>query len=282
MSDYYTYSEIVQHANSIKKGVAKEYKLVENPQWVYWICHAILTPKKNIPKFKVNPAPKQSGDNLSRQIIEKDYKDMASRLVKFVDTNKTLPNYIIINGKKMKMQDYVYMFSRILVYYFNNGTYPRYAEVNSKAFTKPTETVNEVYDYFVKVFGKFDNTIDGALKKIAGKGYGYYYDDKYSNKEAIDRMKTGKGVNCTDSCDVFYNIMLQLIELGKYKKVECLHIKCRGGDGHVRLRITLKDGSYIYRDPAAVLDSGVITKNWCSNGTLLAVNPSWFMNNLKR
>ena len=282
MSDYYTYSEIVQKANNIKKGVPKEYKLVENPQWVYWICRAILTPKKNIPKFKVNNAPKPSGDNLSRQIIEKGYKDMASRLIKFVDTNKTLPNYIVINGKKMKMQDYVYMFSRILVYYFNNGTYPRYAEVNSKAFTKPTETVNEVYDYFVKIFGKFDNTIDGALKKIAGKGYGYYYDDKYSNKEAIDRMKTGKGVNCTDSCQVFYNILLQLIEFGKYKKVECLHIKCRGGDGHVRLRITMNDGAYIYRDPAAVLNGNGITSNWCSNGTLLAVNTSWFMNNLKR
>ena len=282
MSDYYTYSEIVQRANNIKKGVEKEYKLVENPQWVYWICHAILTPHKNIPKFKVNPAPSQSGDNLSRQIIEKDYKDMATRLIKFVDTNKLLPNYIIVNGKKMKMQDYVYMFSRILVYYFNHDVYPAYAEVNSKAFSKPTETVNEVYKHFVDVFGSFDNTIDGALKKIAGKGYGYYYDDKYSNKEAINRMKTGKGVNCTDSCHVFYNIMLQLIEYGKYKKVECLHIKCQGGDGHVRLRITLKDGNYIYRDPAAVLDSGNITKNWCMNGTLLAVNPAWFMNNLKR
>ena len=148
MSDYYTYSEIVAKANSIKKGVVKEYKIVENPQWVYWICRAILTPKKNIPKFKVNPAPKQTGDNLNRQIIEKDYKDMASRLIKFVDKNKTLPNYIIVNSKKMKMQDYVYMFSRILVYYFNNGVYPKYANVNSTSFTKPAG--NKKYGHATK------------------------------------------------------------------------------------------------------------------------------------
>ena len=162
MSDYYTYSEIVQHANSIKKGVAKEYKLVENPQWVYYICRAILTPKKNIKKIKIATAPKPSGDNLSRQIMKDDYKDMASRLIKFVETNEVLPNYVVCNHKKVKMEDYVYMFSRILVYYFNNkNTYPKYAEVNSKAFTKPTETVNEVYDYFVKMPASPDVIIIG-------------------------------------------------------------------------------------------------------------------------
>ena len=174
------------------------------------------------------------------------------------------------------------MFARVLVYYDNNGQMANYVTVNSKAFTKPSETGNSVYDYFVKVFGKFDNTIDGALSKIAGKGYAYYYDDSFNNQTSIDRMKAGKGVNCTDSCQVFYNIMLQLIKLGKYKKVECLHVKCRGGDGHVRLRITLNDGTKIYRDPAAVLDSGVITKNWCSDGTILGIDSSWFMQNLNR
>ena len=282
MSEYYTYNEIITQAKKIKNNVEKEYKLGENPQWSYFICKAIITPKKNVTKFYIKPAPASSGDNFGRQIIKKDYMDMAKRLVKYCDTNKTLPNYITVNGKKMKVNDYVYMFARILVYYATNGQFPNYANVNSQAFTKPVVTTNDVYNYFVKVFGSFDNTIDGALKKIAGKGYGYYYDDVYSNKTAIDRMKAGKGVNCTDSCHVFYNIMQQLIALGKYKKVECLHIKCKGGDGHVRLRITAKDGSYFYRDPAAVLDSGVITKNWCSNGTLLSVNPSWFTQNLKR
>ena len=277
----YEYNTAVVQANKVKQNVKKEYKLGENPQWSYYFAKAILQPNKKIAKIKISNASKSQGDYFSRQIMKEAYTDMAKRLVKYVESKNNLPNNIKVYNKLMKVEDYTYMFARILSYYDEHKAYPKYAEVNSKAFTKPVETKNEVYNYFVKVFGKID-TIDGALGKIAGKGYGYYYDDVYSNKQSIDRMKTGKGVNCTDSCQVFYNILLQLIELKKYKKVECLHIKCRGGDGHVRLRITMNDGTKIYRDPAAVLDSGSITKNWCSDGTLLSVNPRWFMQNLNR
>lgn len=281
MTTTVSYKTILGKAKEIKTSVEKEYKLPYSTP-VYYIAKAILKPNTNIGKIDVETASNGSGDYISNQIYKSDYLDMAKRLVNYVEKYNKLPNYITWKNKKVKVKDYVYMFSRILVYYDAHTSYPKYADVNSKAYNKPVETKNEVYNYFVKVFGTFNNTIDGALSKVAGKGYGYYYDDVYTNKESINRMKTGKGVNCTDSCQVFYNIMEQLIELGKYRKVECLHIKCRGGDGHVRLRITMNDGSYIYRDPAAVLDSGTLTYNWCMNGTLLSVNPSWFMNNLNR
>jgi hypothetical protein len=208
---------------------------------------------------------------------------MANRLIKYVEKYHRIPKYVRWNSeKKIHPHIVTYMFARILIYINNNGAYPKYANVNSKCFTKPTESDNEVYAYFKKVFGDFGDTIDGALSKIAGNGYGYYYDDVYSNKTSIDRMADGDGVNCTDSCQVFYNIMEALIQKGKYRKVECLHIGCSGGDGHVRLRIQMNDGDYIYRDPAAVLSSGSITYNWCSNGELWAINPSWFLDNLRR
>lgn len=277
-----SYKTILAKAKSIKTSVEKEYKLGEPSTWCYYIAKCILNHRKDTTKITLTPAEKSTGDTWSRQVYYSTYIDMAERLCKYVEQHHKLPNYITVNNMKMKVSDYTYMFSRILVYYDLNEKYPKYAEVNSKAFVKPDETTNEVYDYFVKVFGTFDNTIDDALAKIAGKKYGYYYDDVYSNKQSIDRMKNGQGVNCTDSCHVFYNIVLALIKKGKYRKVECLHIKCRGGDGHVRLRITKNDGNYIYRDPAAVLDSGSLTYNWCMNGTLIAINPSWFMANLNR
>ena len=277
MVDYYTYSEIVQKANSIKKGVAKECKLVENPQWVYWICRAILTPKKNIPKFKVASAPKQSGDNLSRQIIEKDYKDMASRLVKFVDTNKTLPNYIVINGKKMKMQDYVYMFSRILVYYFNNkNTYPKYAEVNSKAFTKPTEYPNKVYGLWVKYIGTKPKYLDDVCDYIKNHfNYQFYYDDQKSNEQVL---KTKAG-NCTDLLQMLTN----MADAMDYDW-EVIHTKCRkSGTGHVYGRFKKKGTSnWFIRDIACIADESRYCV-WCNvdtgGGYLLAKNPSWFLAN---
>ena len=279
----YTYKQVLGVAKACQANIKKEYKLGITSKWAYFFAKAIIQPNKAYNQFNYPAPTNPHGDYLSRQITMKDCYDCCKLLVKYVETNKRMPNYIQWKNFKISPALFTEVLSRVLIYYDTHKTLPKYANINSKAFTEETETVNEVYSYFVKVFGTFDNTIDGALRKIAGKGYGYYYDDQYSNKESINRMKTGQGVNCTDSCQVFYNIMLQLIKLGKYKKVECLHVKCSGGDGHVRLRITLNDGSYIYRDPAAVLDSGNITHNWCINNyTLLAVNPSWWLENLNR
>jgi hypothetical protein len=278
----YKWKDIIKQAQKCKKNVETEYRLGMNSRWAYYFSKAIMTVNTDVKKINFTETTKPIGNNISNQIYKKDYFDMCKRLIKYVETHKQMPNYITYKNYKVLPRLATYMFSRILVYYDKNGKFPKYANVNSKSFTKPTESDNEVYAYFKKVFGDFGDTIDGALSKIAGNGYGYYYDDVYSNKTSIDRMADGDGVNCTDSCQVFYNIMEALIQKGKYRKVECLHIGCSGGDGHVRLRITLNDGDYIYRDPAAVLSSGSITYNWCSNGELWAINPSWFLDNLRR
>jgi len=275
----YEYKTIIERANQCKKSVEKDYKLGVNERWGYYFAKSILQPNKSFTQISFREAPKSTGDNLSRQIIKKDYISMAERMIKFVEENKSLPNYITCNGKKVKVNDYVYMFARILIYLHDKKAYPNYVTVNSKAFTKPTETTNEVFEYFKDVFGSV-STIDGALGKVAGKGYGYYYDDRYSNAESIRRMKQGKGVNCTDSCHVFFNIAKAL-----GYEVHCLHIQCRGGDGHVRLKLRHKkhtDNTWIYRDPASVLNGGGVTSNWCMNGTQKAIDPAWFMANLNR
>lgn len=277
-----TYKKILSKAKECKTNVKKEYKLGVSKKWCYYFAKAILKPKTDIKKIDFEKEATPQATHISRQISKNDYIDLAKRLTTYVEKHHQLPNYVSYKDYKVKIKLLTYVFAKILLHYHKDGKLPDKVTINSKVFTKPVETTNEVYNYFVKTFGSFNNTIDGALTKIAGKGYGYYYDDAYSNKEAILRMKQGKGVNCTDSCQVFYNIMLQLIALKKYKKVECLHVKCSGGDGHVRLRITLNDGTKIYRDPAAVLDSGSVTHNWCLNGTLLAIDPSWFKNNLNR
>jgi hypothetical protein len=278
----YKWKDIIKQAQKCKKNVETEYRLGMNSRWAYYFSKAIMTVNTDVKKINFTETTKPIGNNISNQIYKKDYFDMCKRLIKYVETHKQMPNYITYKNYKVLPRLATYMFSRILVYYSKHDAFPKYANINSKCFTKPTESDNEVYAYFKKVFGDFGDTIDGALSKIAGNGYGYYYDDVYSNKTSIDRMADGDGVNCTDSCQVFYNIMEALIQKGKYRKVECLHIGCSGGDGHVRLRITLNDGDYIYRDPAAVLSSGSITYNWCSNGELWAINPSWFLDNLRR
>jgi hypothetical protein len=134
----------------------------------------------------------------------------------------------------------------------------------------------EILEYFESKFGKM-TCIDDCLEAIQGKGYGYYYDDAYTNYTSINRMANGSGVNCTDSCQVFWHLA---VALGY--RVEVLHIQCSGGDGHVRLELEREGTGTFYRDPAAVLDGNSINYNWCTSGYTIAVNPDWFFENLYR
>ena len=273
----YTYQTIQAKAKTVKSNIEKKYENGIDSEWCYYFAKLIIAPKKDVTKRTIGEAPNQQGEHISRGISKGDYTKIAKNLVSFVENKGRLPNYVEYKGIKIAPHLLTGFFAKCLA---NN--YPATQNINRKWYTKPEEQHNEVYDYFVKVFGKFDNTIDGALSKVDGKGYAYYYDDVYSNKQSIDRLKKGQGINCTDSCHVFYNIMLQLIKFGKYKKVECLHVMCSSG-GHVKLRITMNDGTKIIRDPAcAISDNGKgIRCVWCTN-TPIAVNPSWFMANLNR
>ena len=280
MSEY-KYETIISKAKTCKTNVEKEYKLGITTKWSYYFSKSILSPKKNIKRISFIEAKNPTGTYISRQIPKKDYQNICRNIVQFVEKNKRLPNYVTYNGYQLRPRLYTYVLARVLVYYDKNGKLPSYVNANSKAFTKPVETKNEAYNYFCKVFGKQVQSIDEALQLVEARGYGYYYDDYYSLKQSIDRMKNRQGINCTDSCQVFHNIALQLVELGKYKKVECLHVQCQSG-GHVKLRITLNDGTKIIRDPACALsDNGKGYKcNWCTNEGV--VNPSWYMENLYR
>jgi len=276
------YNDIIKQAKTCKKNVSKNAKTGMWSWWAYYFAKALLNPKRDVPVIKID-STESKGDYFSQLIGKGKYLAGAKYLVEYCEKHHKMPKNIPYNGKHINNRLFTYLMAKGLIAYTELGTYKTSLNLNSKVFKEPNEPSNEVYDYFVKVFGKFDNTIDGALAKIDGRGYGGYSDDRYSNKQSIDRMKNGQGINCTDSCHVFYNIMKQLIALGKYKKVECLHVRCSSGVGHVRLRITMNDGSKILRDPASVLDGNGIRSNWCtSNFELWAIDPSWFMENLNR
>ena len=274
------YSDILSKAKQIKTSVEKEYKLPFSTP-VYYICKAILKPKTEIPSVKVEMASKSTGDYISNQIYKTTYLGMAERLTKYVETNGKLPNYItaIVSDKtyKIKVSDYVYMFSRILIYYDTNGKLPSYANVTSKSFTKPTETGNTVFDYWVKKFGFKPTCIDDVCDYIRDHfTYEFYFDDKKSNREVID----SKAGNCTDLAQMTVNMG---IAMGY--QWEAIHTQCRqSGTGHIYPRFR-KTGEWFTRDVACIADESRYCV-WCDvsdgRGYLLAKNPSWFMQNLQR
>ena len=283
MTNEHSYKYIVKRAKDVQENIKKEQKTGVVHKWGYYFAKSILSPGKAVKKRDIAQAPKPSGDYLSRQIKKNSIHSVAAFIVKFAENpeNKRMPNFVRWDGKKIRVRDYINMLSYCVIFQSEHGRIPNFYNINSKAFTKPTETTNKVFDYFVKKFGKV-TCIDDALEYIAGRGYGYYYDDKKSNIETIDDIaddNPNDDPNCTDATQMMKNVA---DGTGKYKSVDCVHVRCRGGDGHVFLKITQKDGSVFYRDPAAVLDSGDIEHIWCFDGEVLAINPSWWLANLNR
>ena len=154
-----------------------------------------------------------------------------------------------------------------------NHKSPEYINVN------PNAGASYTFNYFIEKFGT-PTSIDEALQKVLGHGYSYYYNSKYSNKVAIDRIKNKQGVNCTDSAQVFYLI-------GKHLGYETqfIQVQCKSG-GHIRLRLkhpTKTSNKWIYRDHACVLSGKQgVTGNWCSTGKVIAYNPSWIFTDLQQ
>lgn len=269
-----SYKEITHKAMECIDSMNKEYKLGVSSKWSYYMAKAILTPNKDIKKIKLEKASKPTGTHISRNIKQKDYIDIAKRLVEYCEKNQKLPNYIQYKTYQIKVKLYTYILAKILVYNYQNKQYPAYVSVNSKVFTEPTETHNQVYDAFVKKYGKV-KLIDDVMEIISNKfKYGYYYDDQLSNTEVINK----KYGNCTDLTQMLANIGEAL----NYK-VKCIHVQCKtSGTGHVFLKLKKEGGDWFIRDPAAVAGGKPITNVWCRDGIILGENPGWWMENKNR
>lgn len=199
-----------------------------------------------------------------------------------VEDNKDLgflPAYVTSsNGTKYYKNCYVSMAKRVAAYEVKNKVSPAIVYVYDNHGNGTTSnTVDATLQKFINAFGAVTD-IDSCLAKIKGRVYAYYYNSHYNTDTTISRIKNKKGVNCTDASQLFYRLG---IALGY--TVQFIHVKCSGGDGHIRLRLKHPrntGGKWIYRDPAAVLKGNSITSNWCMNGKVIAYDPAWIFNDL--
>ena len=273
----YEWTSIVKQATLCKKNVETEYRLGMNSKWSYYFAKAIMTVNTPVKKISFTEPANPTGTNISNQIYKKDYFDMCKRLIKYVETNHKMPNYITWNNYKILPRLATYMFARILVYYTKHDAFPKYANINSKSFTKPTETGNAVFDYWVKRFGFKPTCIDDVCDYIRDHfEYEFYFDDYKSNQQVID----SKAGNCVDLTQMAVNMAKAL-----GYEWEVIHTECRqSGTGHVYPRFR-KGGEWFTRDVACIADESTYCV-WCDvedgRGYLLAKNPSWLLENLNR
>lgn len=224
-----------------------------------------------VEKIKKNGENYQS-DSLIAEFVEcaiYDNKDLSF-----------LPNYVSgHNGTKYYKNCFVSMANRVSAYEVLNGRSPAIVYIEDpKGNGTTSNTTDATLKKFTDKFGSVTD-IDSCLAKIQGRGYAYYYNSQYNTQTTINRIYNKQGVNCTDASQLFYRLGLAL-----GYEVQFIHIKCSGGDGHVRLRLKHPintEGDWILRDPAAVLKGNGIRSNWCTSGyTLLAYDPSWIFSDL--
>lgn len=280
-------SYITAMAKYIKNYVEKNKKLPSNvkakdltftlPQATYLMSRFVYKPVNDVPFNKGGGAKAPTGVRMNKELTKAEYQDMARRVYQYIDKNGYSPNNVWDNVRnRVSIILFTYCLAKIIVFYAHYKELPNTCLCNTADFEKGTTSADEVYNYFIKVFGKV-NSIDEALAKIQGRGYDFYYDDMYSNRQTIDRLKNGFGVNCTDVHHMLYHIGKAL-----GYKVRAVHVWCITSNvGHVRLDFNKGDG-WFSRDGASVIDGGSITSIWCSNGTVLAYDPDWFFANINR
>ena len=272
-----TYETIIDEVWKIQLGIMKQHKLVESTKWDYYMAKAILQRHSPVKKIPVNKATDiNKGNYFSRQIKKSVYLDMVQRFITYVETYNQIPNTIRIGEKLMGVKDYTNMFSAILVYYSKHGELPKTVNVNSKAFVKPTEDKNTVFTKWVNTFKFTPEYIDDVCDYIRDHfNYQFYFDDQKSNNEVIE-TKSG---NCTDLLQMLINMAEAL---GYEWKV--YHVRCnQSGTGHV-YGMFKRDGDWFIRDIACIADESRYCV-WCeagNGGSLIAVTPNWFLENLRR
>lgn len=186
-----------------------------------------------------------------------------------------LPAYVTCSDGKTRLytNTYVDMANRVSAYEVLKGHSPSIVYIKKENSTN--ETVDNVLSEFEHYFGKM-TCIDDCLEAIQGRGYAYYYNSAYNTSTTIKRIYNRQGVNCTDVGQLLYRLACAL-----GYEAQFIHVKCKGGDGHIRNRFRRNGGDWFYRDGAAVLDGESISSNWCNPPAyVIAYNPNWIFDDL--
>lgn len=277
----YSYKKIVDNARFIKRQVENEYDYTLTDNWVYYVCKALLKPHTDIKGIGIKTLrDKTAGTHISRQVKKDDYLDMCRRVVQYVENNRQIPATVKYGKYWVNIRLFNYICCYLLVHYDKEGRLKNQVNINSKYFVKPTEPSNKVLAYFKEKTGinlkYIDDFCDWCKNKVT---YEFYFDDKKSNKEVID----SKAGNCTDLTQLAVNI-----GVGLGYEWKAIHVKCnQSGTGHIYPMFRKKgvnNGNWFIRDVACIASESRYCI-WCeaeSGGSLLDVNPSWFLESLHK
>lgn len=217
--------------------------------------------------------------NSTKQLTKAQFDDMIKRFNAFVMKNKREPLTIKITSSGsdyISLIRYRDMLLRYTNFYKANKRYPNYIVINPAAAEPTYDSDKTSYlKKFADAVGAKFNTFSVAYDLIKYHGYSYYYNDRYIQSQALTRLKYKHGLNCSDICQLMYQVAKDIGYSVRY-----VHIKCASGGGHIQLDVKGKEfGSKWKRvDPAAALNSGrELGYLWCADGKVLSYDDPWLI-----
>ena len=104
----------------------------------YILSSAIINPGKKVTLFSIKNAPNPTGDKVSEKLSQKDYTDVAKRIIAYIKSKKACPNFARTTKtkKRLNVNVMVYMLSRVVNYYYEKKKMPKTALVSSNFFKK--------------------------------------------------------------------------------------------------------------------------------------------------
>lgn len=138
-------SLIIQEAKEIKQFIEKNKSLPKfctingNEYSIYTASYLLGKFLQNRTKTDIGVKTIQSYNAISKstineKILPNDYLDMNNRFVKYCETNKKVPSYILTKKSQTKVsyELFVYCLCKIIIFYSNNSkTLPAYCLFNS-------------------------------------------------------------------------------------------------------------------------------------------------------
>lgn len=212
----------------------------------------------------------------------KEFKDMIRRVEHFLSTKKRPPRYVNTSMGRITYNQYTDALKRYTDFVKKNKREPKYVRIYSEA--KPTHKPGGPnQELFEKTFNVQIESAQDLYAWLRGNvKYSYYYNDKYSNREVIKKIKRGEGINCTDLAQFCRPILRDLGYKCDFIRAE---VKCSNNKwyGHVFLRIRGKEyNDWVYFDGTAVTHENLdrpLGKLMCTGGIReITINPKWLLN----
>lgn len=181
-----------------------------------------------------------------------------------------LPNYVDgADGTRIYKDTYVDMAKRCSLWEVeHNGSSPKFIWFEKEASSTGGEVVKAIYNATgVKITDY--KTLFNAFKKAV---YGYYYNDVYTQKQSLSRLKSKLPINCADLNQLAH---AALKELNYEVQIVRGTIKCPTVYGHVWCRVKI-DGFWLNFDASAAAKGKNLGSMICGSiQEITNINPAW-------